>query len=91
MKIKDSKQIDIKFANKIYRPILESTFEIDNKEFKIFNNHWPSKRVKESYRIKFAKKLQDRLSKLPRDYDYILIGDFNSNYDENKSFKYDKN
>lgn len=90
VKIKDSKQIDIKFANKIYRPILESTFEIDNKEFKIFNNHWPSKRVKESYRIKFAKKLQDRLSKLPRDYDYILIGDFNSNYDENKSFKYDK-
>lgn len=90
IKIKDNRQIDIKFTNKIYRPILESTFVFDNTEFKIFNNHWPSKRVAESYRVKFAKKLQDRLSKLPRDYDYILLGDFNSNYDEMRSFKYNK-
>jgi hypothetical protein len=34
---------------------------------------------------KFAKKLFDRLEKLPRDYDYILLGDFNSNYDEFKT------
>lgn len=90
IKIKSNRQIDVKFTNKIFRPILETTFEIENKEFKIFNNHWPSKRVAESYRVKFAKKLQDRLSKLPRDYDYILLGDFNSNYDENRSFKYNK-
>ena len=49
---------------------------------KIFNNHWPSKRVAESYRIKYAKNLFDRINKLPRDYDYILLGDFNSNYNE---------
>lgn len=90
IKIKDKRQIDVKFTNKIFRPILETTFELENKEFKIFNNHWPSKRVSESYRVKFAKKLQDRLSKLPRDYDYILLGDFNSNYDEDKSFKYNQ-
>ena len=88
IKIKNNRQIDIKFTNKLFRPILESTFKIDNIEFKVFNNHWPSKRVAESYRVKFAKKLQDRLSKLPRDYDYILVGDFNSNYDEMRSFKY---
>jgi hypothetical protein len=88
IKIKNNRQIDIKFTNKIFRPILETTFELENKEFKIFNNHWPSKRVAESYRLKFAKKLQDRLSKLPKDYDYILLGDFNSNYDENRSFRH---
>lgn len=85
IKIKENRDINVKFTNKIFRPILETTFELDNNEFKIFNNHWPSKRVAESYRIKFAKKLYDRLKKLPRDYDYILLGDFNSNYDEFKT------
>ncbi len=90
IKIKENKQIDVKFRNKLFRPILESTFELDNIEFKIFNNHWPSKRVAESYRVKYAKVLQDRLSKLPKDYDYILVGDFNSNYDEMISFRSNK-
>ena len=85
IKIVSNSDINVKFRNKLYRPILETTFEIDNIEFKIFNNHWPSKRAEESYRVKFAKKLYDRLEKLPRDYDYILLGDFNSNYDEFKS------
>ncbi|UTJ05617.1 endonuclease/exonuclease/phosphatase family protein [Arcobacter roscoffensis] len=90
VKIINSKDIKVKFSNKTFRPILESTFKIDNHEFKIFNNHWPSKRVKESYRIKFAKKLYDRVKKLPKDYDYILLGDFNSNYNEEQTFKFDK-
>merc|ERR1711879_702144 len=85
IKIKANQDLNVKFSNKIFRPILETTFEIDNFEFKIFNNHWPSKRVAESYRVKYAKKLFDRLQKLPRDYDYILLGDFNSNYDEFKT------
>lgn len=90
IKIIDNNQIDVVFRNKTFRPILETTFEFENIEFKIFNNHWPSKRVKESYRIKYAKRLFDRIKKLPRDYDYILIGDFNSNYNESQSLKYDK-
>lgn len=85
IKIVSNKDIDVKFRNKLYRPILETTFELDNTRFKIFNNHWPSKRASESYRVKFAKKLFDRLQKLPKDYDYILLGDFNSNYDEFKT------
>lgn len=90
IKIKSNKDINVKFSNKIFRPLLETTFEIDNFEFKIFNNHWPSKRVAESYRVKYAKKLYDRLQKLPRDYDYILLGDFNSNYDEFKTINREK-
>ena len=30
-------------------------------------------------RVKYAKILFDRVSLLPKDYDYILVGDFNSN------------
>lgn len=90
IKIVENKQIDVKFPNKTFRPILESTFEIENIRFKIFNNHWPSKAVDESFRIKYAKILQETVKKLPRDYDYILLGDFNSNYDEMISFKNNK-
>jgi len=85
IKIISNSDIDVRFTNKLFRPILETTFEFDNIEFKIFNSHWPSKRAAESYRVKFAKKLYDRLKELPRDYDYILLGDFNSNYDEFKT------
>ena len=90
IKILSSKTINIKFSNKIYRPILEASFLLDNYEFKIFNNHWPSKKVAESFRIKYAKRLLDTIKKLPKDYDYILIGDFNSNYDEYKTIFYEK-
>ncbi len=82
IKIIDEKALNIKFSDKTFRPILETTFLFDNIEFKIFNNHWPSKRVAESYRVKYAKYLFDRVSTLPKDYDYILLGDFNSNYNE---------
>lgn len=90
IKIIENKEITVKFKRRTYRPIQETTFRIDNIDFKIFNNHWPSKRVAESYRIKYAKRLQDRLKQLPKDYDYILLGDFNSNYDEMQSFRYNK-
>jgi endonuclease/exonuclease/phosphatase family metal-dependent hydrolase len=87
IKIKDNRHIDVKFETKLFRPILETTFIYENKEFKVFNNHWPSKMVGESYRIKYAKSLQDRLTKIPKDYDYILVGDFNSDYNESQTFK----
>jgi exonuclease III len=87
IKIVENSQIDVKFPKKLFRPILETTFELENTQFKIFNNHWPSKAVSESYRVIYAKKLQDRLIQLPKDYDYILLGDFNSNYDEMTTFR----
>ena len=87
IEIKNNNFIDIKFPTKNFRPILETTFVYKNIEFKIFNNHWASKKSPESYRIKFAKNLQDRVLKLPLDYDYILLGDFNSDYNEMDTFK----
>ncbi|WP_320034428.1 endonuclease/exonuclease/phosphatase family protein [Halarcobacter sp.] len=90
IKIIKNKTINVKFSNKIFRPILETTFKLDDFQFKIFNNHWPSKRSPESYRIKYAKKLFDRINELPEGYDYILLGDFNSNYNEFETIYYNK-
>ena len=86
IKIKENKHLDVKFRTKLFRPILETTFLYDNIEFKVFNNHWPSKAVGESYRVKYAKTLQERIVQLPKDYDYILVGDFNSDYNEMQTF-----
>ena len=87
IQIKENKNLDIKFDTKVFRPILETTFIQDNIEFKVFNNHWPSKAQNEGYRIRCAKVLQDRVTQLPKDYDYILIGDFNADYNEMQTFK----
>ncbi len=87
IKIKENKHLDVKFRTKLFRPILETTFIYENIEFKVFNNHWPSKAGGESYRVKYAKALQERVTELPKDYDYILVGDFNSDYNEMQTFK----
>ncbi len=85
--IKNSKIIDIPLDKSKYRPILEATFNFENIEFKIFNNHWPSKKSSEVLRVKFAQTLNNRLKELADDYDYILLGDFNSDYNEFETFK----
>lgn len=87
IEIKRTASLDVKFPRAVYRPILETTFTYNGVEFKIFNNHWPSKRANESYRIKFAKTLYDRTKELEGDYDYIILGDLNSDYNEFETFK----
>jgi len=65
-----------------YRNILEAQFMVEGKPFYIFVNHWTSKRSSESKRIKSAKVLVHRLRKLPKNSEYIILGDFNDDYDE---------
>lgn len=65
-----------------YRNILELKYIIDDKPLFIFVNHWASKRSAESKRIVSAKVLKNRLESLPKGTDYVLLGDFNSDYDE---------
>jgi len=48
----------------------------------LFVNHWRSKRAPESERIVYARKLKNRLEKLPPDSEYVVLGDFNSDYQE---------
>jgi endonuclease/exonuclease/phosphatase family metal-dependent hydrolase len=68
------------------REILEADIIICGHILKVFVNHWPSKLHPESYRLKTAEILSDRLKQLPAGCEYILIGDFNSDYNEYQTF-----
>jgi len=70
-----------------YRNILETKFKIQNQEFYILVNHWKSKAGPESQRIVSAKKLMKRVKEIGEDKNIILLGDFNSDYEEYKVFK----
>ncbi|MBA3025510.1 MAG: endonuclease [Sulfurimonas sp.] len=65
-----------------YRNILENKFNIDGKEFYLFVNHWKSKSGPESQRIISAKALLKRVNEIGCDKNIILLGDFNSDYEE---------
>ncbi len=85
--IKNSKILNANLSQESYRPIIEATFTYENVDFKIFNNHWPSKKSSEIYRVKYAQTLNSRLKELENDYDYIILGDLNSDYNEFETFK----
>lgn len=70
-----------------YRNILETKFKVDNKELYIFVNHWKSKAGPESMRIVSAKALKNRISEIGFDKNIIILGDFNSDYEEYIRFK----
>ncbi|MBU0478341.1 endonuclease/exonuclease/phosphatase family protein [bacterium] len=80
---KEEIQIDNKFARNIFKV----TLNIDGSSLILFINHWKSKRGPESLRIDYAKKLKEDIDGLKDNVDFILIGDFNSNYNEYKTFR----
>jgi len=79
-------EIAVKSSYK-YRNILEAKFKINNTSFYLLVNHWKSKSGPESMRIVSAKKLLKRTEELGEDKNIILLGDFNSHYEENILFK----
>lgn len=76
---------DIVVADSI-RDILEVKFTIDKNPLYIFVNHWNSKKSPNSKRELSAKSLRDRLLKLPKYSEYIILGDFNSNFNRYRFF-----
>ena len=68
-----------------YRNILEAKVSLNGKRLYIFVNHWKAKSGPESRRIVSAKMLKKRLDVLGNP-NYILLGDFNSDYQENINF-----
>lgn len=80
-----SKELTVTSSYK-HRNILENKFRINKTDFYIFNNHWKAKSGPESMRITSAKILKERISKIGYDKNIILLGDFNSHYEENKIF-----
>ena len=81
-----SKELPVTYSYK-YRNIQEIKLTIDSQELYIFNNHWKSKAGPESMRIVSAKILRKRISEIGYDKNIIILGDFNSHYQENIIFK----
>jgi len=81
-----SREISVDYSYK-FRNILEAKFKIYNKEIYLFVNHWKSKSGAESMRIKSAKALVKRIKQIGYDKNIIIVGDFNSHYEEYKTFK----
>jgi hypothetical protein len=66
------------------RAILEVVVDIDGQPLRLFVNHWKSKSNggKEGRRLEAAKVLRQRIDRLPKGADYLILGDLNSAYDE---------
>lgn len=79
---------EIQVDNPMARNILKVTLDIVGDRLILFINHWKSKNGPESLRIAYAKTLKREMDKLKEDADFILIGDFNANYDEYRTFRY---
>jgi predicted extracellular nuclease len=76
-----TKELDVT-SSYAYRNILEVKFRVNKKDFYLFVNHWKAKSGPESKRIVSAKTLQKRIKQLGYDKNIILLGDFNSDYEE---------
>jgi endonuclease/exonuclease/phosphatase family metal-dependent hydrolase len=81
-----AKELSITSSYK-YRNILEIKFKIDSNDLYMFVNHWKSKAGPESMRIVSAKKLIKRVKEIGYEKNIIILGDFNSDYEEYKIFK----
>lgn len=79
--IKKQKEIQVSYSPRV-RNILEVDMKVKGQPLTVFVNHWKSKAYKgyESKRIKYAKALQSRIARLSPDKEYIILGDFNSDY-----------
>ena len=81
---------EIPVNNKLTRNILKITLNIHENHLILFINHWKSKKGPETLRIACARALKKEINKLKNKTDFILLGDFNSNYNEYKTFQNSK-
>lgn len=65
------------------RGIHRVTVTVDNRSLDLYLNHWPAYIEKEDERLAYAKTLHNVLEKESK-REYILLGDFNSPYQEQK-------
>jgi len=77
-------------SNRQYRNILEVKLSLNGEPLYIFVNHWKSKSGPESMRVHSAKALKKRLNELGN-VPYLLVGDFNSHYEEFLLFRKKRN
>jgi endonuclease/exonuclease/phosphatase family metal-dependent hydrolase len=78
---------EIRVGHDNERGILKVVLDIETHPLILYVNHWKSKAGPESKRIKYARALAADILQLTCDVDFILIGDFNSDYNEYETFK----
>ena len=83
-------QEDIRMPNQHDRSILKATLDIDDHPLILFINHWKSKYGPESRRVAIARILHQACQSLEPRTDFIIIGDFNSNYNEYQTLAREK-
>lgn len=64
------------------RNILECEVDTPLGKLRLIAVHFPSKRRKESYRVKAAQAVKSIIDTLDKNCEYVILGDFNSNHDE---------
>ncbi len=78
------------------RPILESWIDVNGNELVVFNNHWKSGASSwemEQIRLGNAEILRARLDQLIEEnpeIDFVLAGDFNSDYNQKARYEFEK-
>jgi len=85
--ITDTQEI---FVKKGSRTILKVTLSVEKHPFIMFVCHWKSKSGPESRRILYAGALKTAIDALDPQTDFVVLGDFNSNYNEFHTFRKDK-
>lgn len=71
-------------SSRAYRDILEAKILLNGKILRIYVNHWKAKSGPESMRIESAKVLKKIIADV--EDPFVLMGDFNSDYEEYKTF-----
>lgn len=86
--IKKTKELQVSYTPKV-RNILEVQVDVKGRPLWLFVNHWKSRAYRgyESKRMKYAKVLKKRLESFPKDTPYILLGDFNTDYDAHRNLE----
>lgn len=80
--IKKQRELQVSYSPRV-RNILEVEVMVGEEPLLIFVNHWKSRAYQgvESKRMKYAKVLKSRLDTIPASKAYIVLGDFNTDYD----------
>ena len=86
--IKKQKELQVSYSPRV-RNILEVEVDIGGESLWVFINHWKSRAYKgyESKRLKYARVLKRRLDAMEKSKSYIVLGDFNTDYDAHLSLE----
>jgi endonuclease/exonuclease/phosphatase family metal-dependent hydrolase len=86
--IKKERELQVSYSPRV-RNILEVEVDVKGESLWVFVNHWKSRAYHgvESKRMKYAKVLKKRLDTLSKSKPYIVLGDFNTDYDAHLSLE----